>query len=44
MPSKTQEYLKLANRTANGITRYWEHWTDFSQLHPDCISTVLPTN
>ena len=29
MPSKTQEYLKLANRTANGITRYWEHWTDF---------------
>ena len=29
MPSKTQEYLELANRTANGITRYWEHWTDY---------------
>lgn len=29
MPSKTQEYLELANRTASGITRYWEHWTDF---------------
>ena len=29
MPSKTQEYLELANRTANGIMRYWEHWTDY---------------
>ena len=29
MPSKTQEYLELANRTANGITRYWESWTDY---------------
>ena len=29
MPSKTQEYLELANRTANGITRYREHWTDY---------------
>ena len=37
MPSKTQEYLELANRTANGITQYWEHWTDYlttaSQLY-----------
>ena len=29
MPSKTEEYLALAQRTANGITRYWEHWTDY---------------
>ena len=29
MLSKAQEYLELANRTASGITRYWEHWTDF---------------
>ena len=24
MPSKTEEYLALAQRTANGLTRYWE--------------------
>ena len=29
MPSKTQAYLELANRTANGITRHWEHWANF---------------
>ena len=27
MPSKTEEYL--AQRTANGLTRYWESWTDY---------------
>ena len=27
MPSKTEEYLALAQRTANGLTRYWENWT-----------------
>ena len=26
MPSKTEEYLALAQRTANGLTRYWESW------------------
>ena len=29
MPSKTEEYLVLAQRTANGLTRYWESWTDY---------------
>ena len=29
MPSKTEEYLALAPRTANGLTRYWESWTDY---------------
>lgn len=29
MPSKTEEYLALAQRTANGMTRYWESWTDY---------------
>jgi len=29
MPSKTEEYLALAQRTANGLTRYWEIWTDY---------------
>ena len=29
MPNKTEEYLALAQRTANGLTRYWEHWTDY---------------
>ena len=29
MPSKTEEYLALAQRTANGLTRYWECWTDY---------------
>lgn len=29
MPSKTEEYLALARRTANGMTRYWESWTDY---------------
>ena len=37
MPSKTEEYLALAQRTANGLTRYWESWTDYlttaSQLY-----------
>ena len=29
MPSKTEEHLALAQRTANGLTRYWESWTDY---------------
>ena len=29
IPSKTEEYLALAQRTANGLTRYWESWTDY---------------
>ena len=29
MPSKTEEYLALARRTANGLTRHWESWTDY---------------
>ena len=29
MPSKTEEYLALAQRTANGLTRYCESWTDY---------------
>ena len=29
MPSKTEEYLALAQRIANGLTRYWESWTDY---------------
>ena len=29
MPSKTEEYLALAQQTANGLTRYWESWTDY---------------
>ena len=29
MSSKTEEYLALAQRTANGLTRYWEIWTDY---------------
>ena len=29
MQSKTEEYLALAQRTANGLTRYWESWTDY---------------
>ena len=29
MPSKAEEYLALAQRTVNGLTRYWESWTDY---------------
>ena len=29
MSSKTEEYLVLAQRTANGLTRHWESWTDY---------------
>ena len=29
MSAKTEEYLALARRTANGLTRYWESWTDY---------------
>jgi len=29
MPNKTEKYLALAQRTANGLTRYWESWTDY---------------
>ena len=34
MPSKTEEYLALAQRTANGLTRYWESWTDYLHRIP----------
>ena len=41
MPSKTEEYLALAQRTANGLTRYWESWTDYlttaSRLYKYCF-------
>ena len=29
MTNKTEEYLALAQRTTNGLTRYWESWTDY---------------
>ena len=29
MSNKPEEYLALAQRTANGLTRYWESWTDY---------------
>ena len=29
MPSKTEEYYALAQRTASGLTRHWEAWTEF---------------
>ena len=29
MPSKIEEFYELAQRTANGLTRYWEHWADY---------------
>ena len=29
MPSKTEEYLNLAQQTAKELTRYWENWTDY---------------
>ena len=29
MPSKAEEYLKLAGQTAKELTRYWESWTDY---------------
>ena len=29
MPSKTEEYLVLAQQTAKELTRYWENWTDY---------------
>ena len=29
MPNKTEEYLALAQRTANGLTMYWESWTNY---------------
>ena len=29
MPSKTEEYLALANRTADSLSRHWEHWAEF---------------
>ena len=47
MPSKTEEYLALAQRTANGLTRYWESWTDYLTTafnniacHPCCCGCV----
>ena len=45
MPSKTEEYLALAQRTANGLTRYWESWTDYlttaSRLYKYPLSVIL---
>ena len=29
MSNKPEEYLALAQRTAHGLTRYWESWTDY---------------
>ena len=29
MPTKTDEYLKLAGKTAKELIRYWENWTDY---------------
>ncbi len=31
MPSKTEEYYALAQRTASGLTRHWEAWTCWLQ-------------
>ena len=44
MPSKTEEYLALAQRTANGMTRYWESWTAYLTTASRCISTPLQTS
>ncbi len=44
MPSKTEEYLALAQRTANGLTRYWESWTDYLTTASGCTSTPLQTS
>ena len=45
MPSKTEEYLALAQRTSNGLTRYWESWTDYlttaSRLYSETDNTEL---
>ena len=45
MPSKPEEYLALAQRTANGLTRYWESWTDYlttaSRLYKDPFADQL---
>ena len=29
MPSKTEEYLALARKTADSFSRQWEHWAEF---------------
>mgnify|MGYP002773621679 FL=1 len=29
MPNKTEEYLALACKTADSISRQWEHWAEF---------------
>ena len=43
MPSKTEEYLALAQRTENGLTRYWESWTDYGVSLPSvcCFNTFF---
>lgn len=43
MSSKTEEYLVLAQRTANGLTRYWESWTDYGVSLPSvcCFKTFF---
>ena len=29
MPHKTEEYIALANRTADSLSQRWEHWAEF---------------
>ena len=41
MPSKTEEYLALAQRTANGLTRYWESWTDYLTTASSAVQVPL---
>ena len=43
MSSKTEEYLALAQRTANSLTRYWESWTDYGVSLPSvcCFKTFF---
>ena len=44
MPNKTEEYLALAQRTANGLTRYWESWTDYLTTASRLYKYPLPTS
>lgn len=44
MSNKTEEYLVLAQRTANGLTRYWESWTDYGvSLSSVCCFKIFST-
>ena len=29
MSKKTEEYIVLANRTADSLSQRWEHWAEF---------------